>query len=253
MKTTLEQADHQFKNNNTELALQLYLEVIQTEPNNALAHQGLARCYLMGKKYNEAFDQAHKALELNPELSIPHRIFANIYLHRRQFDFYEQELNNILAKEPNSSDIYTALGNHFLNTNRIEQSLPIFQKAVDIDPDNWFTHYCLASAHLKLSQSRQVYSELAKAHSLRKSYVTAFAFVSAFMLLNRLWLFPLILIIFVLSLALPTPISTPLVFLIGGSQLGSGIAYILLKDFKRGLISLLLFIAYLAVWIYIQL
>lgn len=249
MEPTLEQASTLLKSKKIKLATKLYRELIQLNPNNALAYQGLATCLYASGRYDDAFDTCQKALELDASLSIPHRIMANIYWNRRKLDSYEQELHNAILKDPDSSDLYMVLGGLLMHKKRTEESISMFQKAVELDPNNWITHHRLSSAYLRLSKRKETFTELRKAYNLKKSFATGFAFISAFMALNWLWLFPLLLAAFFFSLTLPLSISLPFAFIVAGLQLASGISHLSHRDMKNSIISFMLLMIYIFVWL----
>jgi tetratricopeptide (TPR) repeat protein len=247
MKDALAQASKLLKDKKVESAANLYRKVLQTDPSNALAHQGLAACYLEDRKLDDAMREAHNALKSDSGLSIPHRILANIYLHSRQFDLYEQELHNIIEKEP-SSDIYITLSGYLLYRKRITESISVLQKATEFDPYNWLLHYYLSIAYLRASQREDAFRELKIAYKMKRNFVASFAFVSTMMAINRTWLLPLLFVVFILSFVLPSLISLPLVLLIVGLQLASGLAHFTLGNIRHGILSLLLLVLYTFIW-----
>jgi predicted Zn-dependent protease len=252
MKTRLDQANDELRKKHIGPATHLYVELIQTDPENAVAHQGLAACLFASKEYERAGAEAREALRLDEGLEIPHRLLANIHLRQKRFDAYEQELHYLVQRHPDSAEIHVALGQFFLDHGRTEDGVRALDKAVELQPENWIAHFSLATAYLKQSRRHDVFHELASAYRLRRSYITAFAFASAYMSLNGKWLFPAFLIVLILSLALPIQLSVPLVLLIGGLQLAISIAYFRMKDIRNGALSALVLVIYLLVWTYLK-
>ena len=151
MNTQLDQANDALQRDDIVLATRLYHDAIQADPKNPFAHEGLAKCLFLSKRYEEAIAECSKALEFDASLEAPHRMLADIYLRKKQFDMYEHELTSILTISPNSPDILAALGQLFLNTKRVEAGVSAFRAAADLEPSNWIAHCGLAAAYVKQS------------------------------------------------------------------------------------------------------
>jgi tetratricopeptide (TPR) repeat protein len=250
--STLEQASAFLRNKNIKQAAKLYLDLIQIDPNNALAYQGLAICHFEVGQFEDAYELAKKALEIDSSLSIPHRISANVFLRRKDLHVYEHELRQAMLKDPGASDLYINLGWFLANTKRIRESISAFQKAVELDPGRWLPHYCLGSAYVRISNHKDALMELRRAYSLKKTFEIRFAFVSLFMSQNWRWLFPLLIAAFFASFVLPLLASLPLAFVIAGLQLLTSIAYFFQGDIKSGIANAILLTMYSFAWVFIK-
>lgn len=65
---SINEADNAFREDRFADALKLYDQVINEQPNNALAYQGAADCCLNLREFQGALDFCSKALELDSSL-----------------------------------------------------------------------------------------------------------------------------------------------------------------------------------------
>ena len=75
-------ARHEFNENNIRGALLLFREVLSADPENSNALYGSAQCYYQLKKYKLALEYAHKAIAIDPKISINSSLFIGQIHHR---------------------------------------------------------------------------------------------------------------------------------------------------------------------------
>jgi len=132
------------------IAMQYFELALEIDPNNALAHVGIAhvwgRRYQMGKApRQETFPlieaALEKALELDNTLAEAHAALAG---HRcwREWDWEsaEKEFQQTFKLSPNYSNAH-AFYSHFLcHMGRTEDALPYIERALELDPLNALYH-----------------------------------------------------------------------------------------------------------------
>lgn len=75
-------ARHEYNENNIRGALLLFREVLMSDPENSSALYGSAECYYQLKKYKLALEYAHKAIAIDPKISITSPLFIGQIHHR---------------------------------------------------------------------------------------------------------------------------------------------------------------------------
>ncbi len=63
----------------------IYQAVLKENSENELAHQGIAQCLVKLGKFDDAFLEAQKALEINNNLAISHLIVALVFMKKINF------------------------------------------------------------------------------------------------------------------------------------------------------------------------
>ena len=132
------------KPGNVDKAVDAFQAMTVAEPNNALAHSGLARAYWMqfGTKRDPHFldlakETANHALQLNPKLTPVHVTLGKIQVRMGNHALAEQELQHALELDRTSSDVWSALGDLYNNEGRKAEAEEAIQKAIQLSPDDW--------------------------------------------------------------------------------------------------------------------
>lgn len=163
-------------------ARDMYLEILQKEPENAQVWGYLGVLYYQVKDYMEAELCIKKAISLNPRLYYIENL-ARLYLDKGEFkaaialyedivkasDTYENNFNLAMAYKgnhdwekakkayyksleinPNGYESYFNLAYLELNENRPENAVKCYQKALEIKPDDWESVYFLSLAYMQI-------------------------------------------------------------------------------------------------------
>jgi adenylate cyclase len=126
------------------LARKLYEEVIALDPEYAFAYAGLAGTHIWdmwfgtGKSPEDSLARAielgQKAVALDESEAVAHAILSNSYTYAGQFDRAVAHAERGLELDPNS---YTVLYNAavvYTHSGRAEEAIPLFQKAIRLNP-----------------------------------------------------------------------------------------------------------------------
>jgi tetratricopeptide (TPR) repeat protein len=123
-------------------AYDLFARAIELDPNYALAHANLANAYLAlngnasasPEVLDKAFAIASHAQALDPQESHVHRVFALVWLYRRDYDAAEHHNRLAVELNPNDADRKMALGYLLTLRGRFDEALHLMQEAVRLNP-----------------------------------------------------------------------------------------------------------------------
>ena len=148
-------------------AQDLYVKCLEKDPRFAPAWAQLGRCYRVLAKYGaedaaanieKAEGAFHRALELNPELSIAHTLYA---AHETELGRANEAMRRLLgraASRPSDPDLYSGLCHTLRYAGLLEASRAAHEKATRLDPtlltSATFTYYFLGQLEKALEADR---------------------------------------------------------------------------------------------------
>jgi len=170
-------------------------------PDSAEAHLLAARLFLRRELADQAAQEAHKALEINPALPLAHLLLGEVdlakadvsaaivelederkinpldgllydrlgdaYLRSQHYDQAQQALNRAVLLEPNATAPYILLGETFLKLNQPIQALHYLDHAAKMDPSNYLTHNLLGQAYKATGQLEEANREFRRVVELQ--------------------------------------------------------------------------------------
>jgi len=168
-------------------AKEFYLKALEENPNLALAHQGLAECFLEENLVDEAYASSREALELDPKLTMPLIMLARIYIKRKQYDEAEEILLKVLDRDPSDAAANIVLAIAYLAQNKKKVGIDTLHKAVALNPKGWKTHYDLGVVYSWQNLRQEAFDEFWLALKLNPTGKTVNAVLETNLSLNRLW------------------------------------------------------------------
>lgn len=167
-------------------AKKIYEELINTESQNARAHQELGAVYASQGKYSEALSEEAKALKLDPELHLAHIYRGMIYCNKERFlDAYE-EFKKAQVLKPESYVVHMRLGLVASRLKRFKEALDWYQGAAKIFPERSAPHMALSEVYIKVGTIDRALLEAEKAAGLEKTAETLSYLGDVYSLINRL-------------------------------------------------------------------
>jgi len=123
-------------------ARDLYRRSLEEDPDFAPAWARLGRTLWLIAKYTEkpgdSFQEAEHALrrsiELNPDLTLAQRYYAEIEIETEATLDSLKRLKENIARWPNNADLYAALGKALRYTGLLRESAEAFEKVRQLDP-----------------------------------------------------------------------------------------------------------------------
>ncbi len=126
------------------LAIPLYLEAIELDPNYAMAYLRLSRTYTTDvylrpgesseEKLSNAVKSAQKAIELDNSLADAHAALSYAFLTMRQHDKAIEVGERAARLNPNSASALFTLAQSLHYSGRWEEALPLLRQAIRLNP-----------------------------------------------------------------------------------------------------------------------
>ena len=220
-------------------AVERFRTLVEDNPNNVTARQGLAESLAALSCYKDAIAECQRAWELDPESVIIPQILGYIYLRQRRYQSAEKELSKVIALDPKRSRPYVHLGTLRLEQGRHDEAIQILRKAIALNPDEIVAHINLGVAYNQQQGYGEAYKEFKEAFTRVPSFEAGWGMIVAFvgryrLLASLLFLFCLL----VPFVAPPTLITLPLVAIPLGFALLDGVVLFRSRDSnsrKRGI------------------
>ena len=124
----------------TNKAIEFFQQAIDKDPNYALAYIGLAESYFLSDKpiqerYQKVKWAASRALEIDPSLGEGHLVLASYHDgYDQDFAGAEREYKRALELNPNYATTYHWYAELLTETGRFDDALPLWRKALELDP-----------------------------------------------------------------------------------------------------------------------
>jgi TolB-like protein/class 3 adenylate cyclase len=127
-----------------------------------------------------AFEYGEKAVELDDTLDWSHMLLASIYLVKRQFEKAVAEAERAVALNPSGADAYTCLSGIIGCSGRWEESVVFGEKSIRLNPNPTVYYYhWLGRAYFMTERYDEAIDTWKKALNLSPDYLNAHAFLAA--------------------------------------------------------------------------
>lgn len=139
---------------NYDEAMEHYLEILETNANEAGAYIGLGNIYFRKKKYDNAIESFQRYLSFNPkELSVYINI-AIVYSTQKNYEKAEETYLNALSIDPKSAEIYYNYGNMLYVKGEPRLAVEKYKTALDLNPGFAMAANNLGHVYISLEQYR---------------------------------------------------------------------------------------------------
>ena len=128
---------------------------------------------------NKARSEITEALRLDPEQPLTRFALARLYQGTGRPDEAIEELHRLLALQPGNDDAHRVLGDILLAKGRNEEALDELSKAVELRPDYWENHRILGRAYYQLGRYRDAVRSLKRVTELQPDNSRGFQMLGA--------------------------------------------------------------------------
>ena len=176
-KPLLQLAEIHKARKNFAAAAKCYRQVIGINPNNHVSYIRLARTLKKQNKLYGAIAAFAEAMELKSDLSFNvYQEYADLLLQDRQdksaaLAAYRQAA---AKKDDLGADFYDRFANLLAEENQLTEAIALYQKAIQINPDNANFHFALGECYLKQQQEKAAVNSFRQAIELNSEYAAAY-------------------------------------------------------------------------------
>ena len=146
------------------LSSETYLKLIKVAPNSARAYQVMGSVAASDGNWKAAIDAYRHALKLEPTLQGAHLQIAVLTLtHSQEPDAWRQalvDLNEELKVDPTSAQAEYEIGEIYRKHAQLEQAVPAFRRALQLDPAAVPARLGLAKSLRQLDRKREALEAL---------------------------------------------------------------------------------------------
>ena len=120
--------------------IEAYQDLLKANPKDAVALSGLGDVYMGQGNYSQAKDLFEQATSMDPGNALYHGRLGEAYYGLNMIDVALRELNTGLSIDPRNQAIMIDIGLIDSHTNQSAQARQMWQKAIDINPNNRMAH-----------------------------------------------------------------------------------------------------------------
>ena len=130
----LNQAINSHQEGRLEEAEKKYKEIINLQPNHAVAHINLGILFQKFGKIQDAETIFKKGIELKPDFASAYSNLGNIQVELGKEDEAEINYKKAITLEPNFTSAYNNLGNLLNILGRFDEAINNYNKTIELDP-----------------------------------------------------------------------------------------------------------------------
>jgi tetratricopeptide (TPR) repeat protein len=229
-------------------AAMLYEAEILTSPENALAHEGMAKSYIKLGRYSDAWNEASRALEINPNLLIARLVRCDVLISHNNFTEAEAEIRTVIHFDKSCIHAYERLGNILLLQHKNDEGLSVLRQATELSPKDWLLNYNIAVGLYKA----KLYNDSAKharlAFRFHPTFQTWTWLLQVILEKHRLWFALIAAILALASFMTPNGFALLIIILVLGLPFILNIGMIKYGEKARGLQGLIINLVIAFIW-----
>jgi tetratricopeptide (TPR) repeat protein len=120
--------------------------------NYSATHFTFAYWYRQTGRMDEAIRFMERAVEISPQFVEAVRALGEFYVEAEKFDQAEQYYNRLVVEYPADPEVWFQLGRIHAVTNRLEQAVGDFKRAVELDRTFRYAYFGLADTYTKMGK-----------------------------------------------------------------------------------------------------
>jgi tetratricopeptide (TPR) repeat protein len=129
-----ERAKVQMAEKRYDAAIQSYLDLLKTDPKNAVFMNMIGIAYLDLSNYDQAKKYFARASKADKKYASAVNNLGMVYYHQKDFNRAIREYQRAAVIDPNQAGTHANLGFAYYNSNKFPEAAAEFQKALELDP-----------------------------------------------------------------------------------------------------------------------
>lgn len=136
-------------------AIKAFDQAIQLKGGHGDASLLKGKALLVKRSYNDAQRSFHQAIRIKPQLIEPYQALSMLYRRFHQAAPAAQVLKNALDNHPDVYEFYRDLGQIYAGQEQYSKAIPLYEKALKINPTASTLMFLLARAHMASKDFRR--------------------------------------------------------------------------------------------------
>jgi tetratricopeptide (TPR) repeat protein len=167
-------------------ALEYYAQEISIRPNNAYAHLGAALCLYRLGNFPRAIVEGKEALSISNNLALAHAILAEAYDEQKEIGKSREEARIAFELDPESANVLGVYGAFLIIDHKVDDAIPLLEKAVQLDRNSYNVHNNLTVAYLEEGEFEKALVHIRELYRLRPSFYNATQLIITYLKSKRL-------------------------------------------------------------------
>jgi choline-sulfatase len=158
-------------------AIPLFEQVLQAEPDIAIANLQLGRAWNSLGEYTKALPWLRKAVEVTPDSVEAHYELGAALGETGDWEGSAKQMQTALSRDPNSDELHFYLGSAYEESGRLADAMNEYRAALKINPDNYRANLLLGRLLAVQDQAAEALPYLKKAVQLQPRSADAHKFL----------------------------------------------------------------------------
>jgi len=139
----------------TDEAIKAFDQAIQLKGGHGDASLLKGKALLVKRAYNEAQRSFHQAIRIKPQLIEPYQALSMLYRKFHQAAAAAQVLKNAIENHDEVYEFYRDLGQIYAGQEQLSKAIPLYEKALKLNPTASTLMFLLARAHMQSKDYRR--------------------------------------------------------------------------------------------------
>jgi tetratricopeptide (TPR) repeat protein len=158
-------------------SMELFEGIKSSDPQSYLVHLILAETYLEQENFELAVGEYKNVLKVNPTLPGVHEGLGNTYWRMRNYHEAEVEFRSELKIDPYNVPAIYKLGRILTETGRLDEAIPYLQEATRRSPSFADAYFEIGKVWFRKEQFKQAVANLERGTSLDPENASAYLFL----------------------------------------------------------------------------
>ena len=158
-----------------DIAKQLLNKASETDPDNVDAHNNLGNVLKELGEYQKSKNCFQKAIQIQPNFALAHNNLGAVLQELGEYQKAALSYQKAIQIQPNFAEAHSNLGAALKELGERQKAISCYQEAIKIQPDNAEAHYNLGIVFKELGEHQKAITCNEKAINLKPGHVRAYS------------------------------------------------------------------------------
>jgi len=158
-----------------DIAKQLLNKASETDPDNVDAHNNLGNVLKELGEYQKSKNCFQKAIQIQPNFALAHNNLGAVLQELGEYQKAALSYQKAIQIQPNFAEVHSNLGAVLRELGERQKAISCYQEALKIQPDNAEAHYNLGIVFKELGEHQKAITCNEKAINLKPGHVRAYS------------------------------------------------------------------------------